>query len=166
MGAPDPARYAPNTPFPPYRHAPGRTPHPRKHPDGHSYNTEEYAGPPLTMENWRENQAYLYGVDLFNYGYWWEAHEAWEGLWGQEDKRSLCRGDLQGLIQMAAALVKWREGNRRGVEKLGGQARIKLERVDGENPVYMGLRIAAFIREVESALAVAEQVDPPLLRLS
>jgi len=52
------------------------------------------------------------------------------------------------------------------VEKLGGQARIKLERVDGENPVYMGLRIAAFIREVESALAVAEQVDPPLLRLS
>ena len=44
MGAPDPARYAPNTPFQPYRDAPGRTPDPRKHPDGHSYNTEEYAG--------------------------------------------------------------------------------------------------------------------------
>ena len=59
MGAPDPARYAPNTPFQPYRDAPGRTPDPRKHPDGHSYNTEEYAGPPLTMENWGENRAYL-----------------------------------------------------------------------------------------------------------
>ena len=70
------------------------------------------------------------------------------------------------MIQPAAALVKWREGNRRGVEKLGDQALVKLERVEVENPVYMGLRIAGFIREVENALAVAEQVDPPLLRLS
>ncbi len=36
----------------------------------------------------------------------------------------------------------------------------------GKNPVYMGLRIASFIREVENALAVTEQVDLPLLRLS
>ena len=84
---------------------------------------------------------------------------------GQEDKRSLCRGYLQGLIQTAAALVKWREGNRRGVEKLGDQALVELERVDGQNPVYMGLRIASFIREVENALAVTEQVDLPLLRM-
>ena len=73
---------------------------------------------------------------------------------------------MQGLIQNSAALVKWREGNWRGVEKLGDQALVEQERVDGQNPVYMGLRIASFIREVENALAVTEQVDLPLLRLS
>mgnify|MGYP001399614021 CR=1 FL=1 len=102
-----------------------------------------------------------YGVDLFNYGYWWEAHEAWEGLWGQEDKRSLCRGVFAGFDPDGCGLGKMA----RGVEKLGDKALVKLERVDGENPVYMGLPIAGFIREVENALAVAEQVDPPLLRL-
>ena len=39
MGAPIPTRYAPTPPYPSYRHTPGRTPHPRKHPDGHGYNT-------------------------------------------------------------------------------------------------------------------------------
>ena len=88
-----------------------------------------------------------------------------KGCGGRRINGRCAGGYLQGLIQNSAALVKWREGNRRGVEKLGDQALVKLERVDGQNPVYMGLRIASFIREVENVLAVTEQVDLPLLRM-
>ena len=84
-----------------------------------------------------------------------------KGCGGRRINGRCAGGYLQGLIQTAAALVKWRE-----VEKLGDQALVELERVDGQNPVYMGLRIASFIREAENALAVTEQVDLPLLRLS
>ena len=156
MGQPDPPRYLLDLPFPPYRHLPGRTPHPRRHPDGHSYNAEEYAGPPLTEGDWRTNEAYLYGVDLFNYGYWWEAHEAWEGLWKLAAKESLCRVYLQGLIQTAAALIKWRECDERGVAKLWNKARKKLERVGGEAPVYMGLDLMGFVDAAQRALAASD----------
>lgn len=158
-------RYAPEIPFPPYRHIPGATPHPRKHPQGHSYKTEEYAGPCLTEENWRQNEAYLYGVDLFNHGYWWEAHEAWEGLWRLAAKESRCRVYLQGLIQTAAALIKRREGNRRGVAKLWAQAREKLVRAGGQAPIYMGLDTLGFADNTERSLASSDEVKPPLLCL-
>ena len=56
-------------------------PHPRNDPDGHSYDEEEEYLPHFTAEEWRDCEHYLYGVDLFNQGYWWEAHEAWEAVW-------------------------------------------------------------------------------------
>ena len=57
-------------------------PHPTQDERGHSYSRGEEA-PALYFppESWRENADYLYGVDLYNHGYLWEAHEAWEGLW-------------------------------------------------------------------------------------
>lgn len=41
------------------------------------------------------------GVALFNDGRFWEAHEAWEGIWlaAEGDEKQF----LQGLIQLAAA---------------------------------------------------------------
>jgi hypothetical protein len=45
--------------------------------------------------------ALRWGVDLWNHGFVWEAHEVWESLWraAAGDDRRL----LQGLIQAAAA---------------------------------------------------------------
>ena len=93
-------------PFPPYRHIPGVTPHPIRDPRGHSYGIEEvHDAEPLPPELWQQNEDYLYGVDLYNFAYWWEAHEAWEGLWHQaEDTYRLF---LQGLIQISAAFIKY-----------------------------------------------------------
>ena len=95
-------RYCPQQPFPPYRHLPGVTPHPIRDPLGHSYGIEEEENEnPLPPEMWQQNEAYLHGVDLYNFSYWWEAHEAWEGLWHQaEDTYRLF---LQGLIQVSAS---------------------------------------------------------------
>ena len=78
---PDWQRYCPQKPFPPYRHIPGVTPHPIRDPRGHSYGIEEvHDVDPLPPELWQQNEDYLYGVDLYNFAYWWEAHEAWGGV--------------------------------------------------------------------------------------
>ena len=77
-----PSRYLPERPFPAYAFLPGRDPHPTRDPRGHSYAEPE--GEPHTWrpdEEWRENQEYLFGCDLYNAGYLWEAHEAWEDIW-------------------------------------------------------------------------------------
>ncbi|MCB9883670.1 MAG: DUF309 domain-containing protein [Planctomycetes bacterium] len=71
---------------------------------------------------------WLRGVDLFNHGFFWESHEAWEGLWraqGRGDRRRLF---LQGLIQTAAAHLQWLLGSTRGHERLRESAADKLRR--------------------------------------
>jgi uncharacterized protein len=103
----------------------------------------------LTEANWRENAAYLYGIDLFNYQYYWEAHEAWEELWRLEDKRSDCALLLRGLIQIAAQCIKRRENNARGVEKLRDKAWANLAAVGAKTP-YMGLDLGALCRLLDS----------------
>ena len=62
---------------------------------------------------------FLLGVDLFNHGYYWEAHEVWEGLWRTIDRSDPRSAFLQGLIHLAAAGVKVREGQPAGVRSHG-----------------------------------------------
>lgn len=61
------------------------------------------------------------GIDLFNAGEFWEAHEAWEGAW-MPHRKEPASDFFKGLIQVAAgwhhygrrnragALIKWRTG--------------------------------------------------------
>jgi hypothetical protein len=67
------------------------------------------------------------GQDLFNHGYYWEAHEAWEGLWQVADKGSPLRAFLKGLILLSATGAKVREGKRlaatRHARRAGGLLR-------------------------------------------
>ena len=171
-------RYAPDRAFPSYRHLPGETPHPRKHSRGHSYGIPDLCeSPPLTAANWRSNAAYLYGADLFNYAYWWEAHEQWEGLWLQAKEKphevDLSRDYLQGLIQASASLLKWHQGFAGGMRRLETRARSRLQRVASSRPDYMGLDVGEFLRCLgrllaggtrdESATAIPSEA--PVIRL-
>ena len=52
---------------------------------------------------------FLWGLDLFNHGYYWEAHEAWEGLWQAADRDGPPRMLFRGLILLSAAGVKIRD---------------------------------------------------------
>lgn len=146
-------RYCPDQPFPSYRHLPGVTPHPLRDPLGHSFGLEEESlDIHLSPEMWRQNKTYLYGVDLFNFAYWWEAHEAWEGLWHQaEDTYRLF---LQGLIQISASLIKYHMRMLRPLRTLSTAGRDKLKQVSVECRVkvndYMGIDLTAFLYTLDT----------------
>jgi hypothetical protein len=96
-------------PLPIYAHLPGVTPHPLNDPLGHSYG-QTNDPPPVDPGRWRDSRAYLRGLDLFNAGYFWEAHETWEGLWKAVGRRGAAADFLKGLIQLAVAGLKQRQG--------------------------------------------------------
>ena len=84
------ARLLPNSPLPRYTHVPGSgTPHPYRDPRGHSYNQRPMNPKPLQPERWAENRSYLLGLDFFNLGFYWEAHDEWDRLWRSTGAESL-----------------------------------------------------------------------------
>ena len=108
---------------------------------------EAHDAEPLPPGLWRQNEDYLYGVDLYNFAYWWEAHEAWEGLWHQaEDTYRLF---LQGLIQVSASLIKYHMRMLRPLRTLSTAGRDKLRQVvaecDDASGNYMGLNLPNFL---------------------
>ncbi|MFT5288702.1 MAG: hypothetical protein ACI8QS_002316 [Planctomycetota bacterium] len=133
-------RYNPSGVFPPYAFLPGRDPHPARDPRGHSFEQEEAPAAYLPPADWRENQPYLFGVDLYNHGYLWEAHEAWESIWHPSKHDAQQANHLQGLIQCAAACLKVRMGQPRGLARLMELGTARLMSVNDEaNGDYMGL---------------------------
>jgi Domain of unknown function (DUF309) len=99
-------RWLPQKSLPPYAYLPGKNPHPVRDPTGHSYHVEPI---PVAAEASLSSDAFLWGLDLFNHGYYWEAHESWEGLWRVADRDGPPRMLFKGLILLSAAGVKIRE---------------------------------------------------------
>jgi len=114
---PSPPRYAPDLSFPPYAYTGDPMPHPRNHPRGHSRDEPEEIPPALDPRSWQDSRAYLCGIDLFNHGYYWEAHEAWEGLWLAAGKKGPISELMKGLIKLTAAGVKARQSQPDGVRR-------------------------------------------------
>ncbi len=113
-------------PLPPYTHIPGITPHPLRDPAGHSFVeprsiadvlSQSTEGEALTSQNLSRQSEFQWGVRLFDAGFYWEAHEAWESLWHRAGRRGVLADYLKGLIKLAAAGVKVREHNASGVER-------------------------------------------------
>jgi predicted metal-dependent hydrolase len=102
---------------------------------------------------------YLRGLDLFNHGYYWEAHEVWESLWHACARRGRSADFLKGLIKLAAAGVKVREGRRRGVVDHARAAAELFRRIGNSDERYFGLRLGEL---VDFAEAVAG--NPPTTR--
>ena len=163
-----PPRYVPGRAFPAYTFIPGYTPHPVSDPRGHSYGTREITPAPLDATAWQTSTEYLWGVDLYNHGYPWEAHEAWEGLWRQAARGSLLHVHLQGLIQCAAAVVKALASTPAGVASLSHSALAHIDQViaDAGSP-YLGVDLVRFARQFRRYIA-AQPFKPkkwPIIRL-
>ncbi len=161
---PDPSwrRYS-EGPLPPYRFVAGLNPHPRRDPKGHSYGTFEIRPPSVAPERWRENAVYLHGIDLYNFAYWWECHEALEGLWHLTGHEGTEAQFLQGIIQVAAANLKRHVGSKDGARRLGGEAVRRLASVG--RPDFMGLTLGPFIRAVNDYHVDENSAAIPLIRL-
>jgi hypothetical protein len=54
---------------------------------------------------------------LFNHGFFWEAHEAWEELWLEAKHQPTTALWIKGLIKLAAAGVKALESQPEGVRR-------------------------------------------------
>lgn len=102
---PEVVRLLPQVPLPARPYLPGQGPRP------------ELEGP----------DPWLWGIDLFNHGFYWEAHEVWEGLWQVSLKQAPEGLALRGLIQAAAACLKSLQGNMRGRDILVARAIATLE---------------------------------------
>lgn len=101
--------YLPEKPLPPYSFVPAYKPHPKISPDGHLYNQAEKTVSKLDPYFPFESFEYLRGLDLFNNGYYWEAHEEWEGLWNAHNKEGIIADFFKALIKISASAVKLRQ---------------------------------------------------------
>jgi predicted metal-dependent hydrolase len=84
------------------------------------------------------------GVDLFNRGEFFEAHEVVEDLWNETTGPD--REFLKGFIQAAVALEHHRRGNPRGFASVLGTAAGYLRRAD---PAAGGLDVTALLADLE-----------------
>jgi hypothetical protein len=88
------------------------------------------------------------GLDLFNSGEFFEAHEVWEALWhAASGQRKLF---YQGLIQCAVALEHLRRGNPRGALRVLASARTKFRTLPD---MYLGIHIPRLLGALEAFLA-------------
>jgi len=161
-------RLVPEKPFPAYSFVPGRFPHPTSDPAGHSFHTGPARLAPLDPRRWEASEAYLYGIDLFNGQFYWEAHESWEGLWHAAGRKGTTADLLKGLIKLAAAGVKHRQGTPRGVKSHACRAAELFRTVArslgaGQN-LCLGFRIADLIELADAVCRAGWPEQPPLLR--
>lgn len=165
---PDWPRYAPGRTLPRYRYVPGLHPHPVSDPAGHSYGHRPDRIEVPEPEDWKNCGPYLWAVDLHNFAYWWEAHEAWEGLWQETDKKGPQALFLQGLIQVSAAMLKAHLGSAAGRTVLLNEALAKLRPVAASHARYMGLDVRDYVKQASACLTLPLPLPAkaiPMIRL-
>lgn len=106
---------------------------------------KDLALPVTRAAEWQENVPYLYGHDLLQAGYYWEAHEVWEAVWLATPANSPERLLLQALIQNTNARLK------SGMQRENAAARLQTQveelrvdliaRLGGRIETYMGVSI-------------------------
>lgn len=156
-------RYTSNT-FPPYAFVPSYYPHPKANPDGHSYGQEEKEFKTIDESTYKNSNDYLFGIDLFNHGYYWEAHEVWEGLWKAHGKEGTTADFIKALIRLSASGVKVRQGQINGIKdhsKFSGDMFIKIKDKTSKNN-YLGLSLNSLIKLCSDVYQNAENLrsDP------
>lgn len=99
-------------PLPTYRHIPGRN----ERPDGAFFDN-------IKAES---ETAWLYGIRLFNTGFYWEAHEVLEPVWLGAMPNSRERHLVQAVIHLANGLLKEAMERPNARRRLAGLARGRL----------------------------------------
>jgi predicted metal-dependent hydrolase len=103
----------------------------------------------------------LYGIDLYNYAYWWECHEIFEGLWNAAGHNTEQGNFFQALIQFAAANLKRFLGNHRAAGNLLSRGIVRLQRAP---KFYMGIDVARLTEDFRQHVAGSD-FCAPLIRL-
>ena len=116
-------RMLPNMELPPYTYVPGaKLPHPYRDARGHSHGRKPATAKPFVEADWADNRGYLWGLDLFNLGFYWEANEEWELVARHTPLDTLPNLFLRGMAKLAASGVKVREMSIHGVRRHAASA--------------------------------------------
>ncbi|HET9845833.1 MAG TPA: DUF309 domain-containing protein [Nitrospira sp.] len=85
------------------------------------------------------------GIDLFNFGYWWESHEQFEALWHAFGHHTREGSFFKGLIQLAAACIKGVMNNPAAASRLLKNASMALKQAPSH---CMGLNTDRLIEDM------------------
>ena len=131
-------RYSSLNPFPDYSYIPGKGLK-----DEHRRDLPHFPGKRLLSSNWQNHEAYLYGIDLYNHDFFFEAHEVWEELWFVCGVKSMEGQFLKALIQLAAARLKIKLQEPKPAARLIQSIRKIIELISLEHKLtyYMGLNL-------------------------
>jgi hypothetical protein len=101
------------------------------------------------------------GVQLFNSGRYWDAHEVWERDW-TPDRKGPDAGFYKGLIQVAAGCLHYTRRNRRGAVN---KWRSGADYLRPYLPAHRGLRLAPLVGSVDGFLAAMNSGEWPDLEM-
>ena len=152
-------RYQPNAPVPAAPYWPGVN---QKDPHFHIL-------PRQSSSDWSSDPGYLHGIDLFNHGCYWEAHEAWEDLWLPLAPEDPLRVFTQGLIQASAALLKIRLNQPRPARSIWsrGRGRLLSIRSGQEDAFYRGIQLDDFCQSIDRLIESENpEFSSPIIHLA
>jgi len=102
-----------------------------------------------------------HGIDLFNSGRFWDAHEAWEEVW-MPDRKGPDAGFYKGLIQIAAGCLHYGRHNRRGAVN---KWRSGADYLRPYLPSNHGVRLGPLVATVDGFLAAMKPHEWPELSM-
>ena len=145
---------AANLQLPGYKHLPGSNPRP----DCSFLETvAKQAISPTEDRTANSNIAWLYGIRLYNAGYYWESHEILEAVWLNALPNSRERFLLQAVIHLANARLKMKMSRHAAVLRLQKLAMECMVRAIPIPEPLMGVRfdqLRQLIIEVETRTSV------------
>ena len=101
------------------------------------------------------------GIDLFNSGRYWDAHEAWEHEW-MPDRKGSDAAFYKGLIQVAAGCLHYSRHNRRGAIN---KWRSGADYLRPYLPAHLGVRLSPLVVAVDQFLAEIQSGEWPELTM-
>jgi len=154
------------TPLPDYKHLPGKNARPD---DGLLESIAHSASAVTDDATYRSNAAWLYGIRLFNNGFYWEAHEVLEAVWNNAAPNSREKHLVQGVIQMANAQLKASLEQTKAADRLQKLAAECITRAyprgisDYATDVSEELLLGLECQEMQTATAQCDQSDAVII---
>jgi len=98
---------------------------------------------------------FLEGVKLFNTGYFWEAHEAWESVW--RDQEGDAKAFTQAFVEMATACTFVKLGKIVSAKYLFEKTVRKLQEFEKLN---CGIPLPGLVQEIQGAVTLLQTAPP------
>ena len=106
--------------WPDHAYTPGKN---DRHPEDFFDEIKNSVSTGMTANEISQSRAYLFGFELFDQGFYWEAHEVWEPVWLALPDSAQEKFFVQALIQTSNAYLKLRMEKPKAALRLCGIAR-------------------------------------------